>query len=632
VCAYYTKILLSKALRISIAVLTVSKFNCIGFAAKIFRKMSTTINIAGYKSCGDFELAKTCARGLNAICPEKYSACIQEFENRDEYLSELPKIRAKLGIHEHNGSPIVWLNDAQYIGGENQLLAWSRRILGEPAKSISPMIPDDYNPAHSYDYDLIVIGGGSGGLACSKQAQKYGARVAVIDYVKPSPHGSTWGLGGTCVNVGCIPKKLMHTAALLGEASHEAPAFGWMRSGHESPHNWQTLRDNVQDHIKGLNFNYRVQLREEGVTYINKLARFVDAHTLEVMDKKGKKDTITSARFVVAVGGRPTLLECPGGEFAITSDDIFMKDTPPGKTCVIGAGYVALECAGFINGLNQGGVTVLVRSIPLRGFDRDMAGRVIDHMKSQGINVAEGVLPKSITKTASGRYLVEFSNNTPSEEFDTVLCAVGRRADTDGLNLDAAGILTNKGNGKIIGINEQTNIPHIYAIGDVLDATPELTPVAILAGKLLAGRLFGGKTEIMDYPSHPTTIFTPLEYGCVGLSEEAAIAKYGADAVDCLISGFHPLEWSLNESRHAGVFCYAKVVFDKSTPANRVLGLHIAAPNAGEIMQGYSCAFRKGLTLQDLSSTIGIHPTTAEEFTTLTTLKSSGESAAKSGC
>ena len=217
---------------------------------------------------------------------------------------------------------------------------------------------------------MIVIGGGSGGLACAKEALAVNPdlRVALCDFVKPSPHGSKWGLGGTCVNVGCIPKKLMHTAALLGDASKDAAHCGW-EGGSSATHSWEKLRDNSQDHIKGLNFGYRVELREKGVSYLNKLAKFVDPHTLEVTDKKGTK-TISGARIVVAVGGRPTALSCPGGELAITSDDLFMLRTPPGKTCVVGAGYVALECAGFIKGLGQSDVKVMVLSILLRGFDK----------------------------------------------------------------------------------------------------------------------------------------------------------------------------------------------------------------------------------------------------------------------
>jgi thioredoxin reductase (NADPH) len=210
-------------------------------------------------------------------------------------------------------------------------------------------------------------------------------RVCLLDFVKPSPAGSKWGLGGTCVNVGCIPKKLMHTAAMYGDHARDAALYGW-EGGVTTSHSWETLRNNTQDHIKGLNFGYRVevspslslwtspcpQLREKGVSYLNKLAKLVDAHRVEVSDKKGSK-TISGARIVIAVGGRPSPLQCEGAELAISSDDLFMKADPPGKTCVVGAGYVALECAGFIQGLRQAQVTVLVRSILLRGFDRCVA-------------------------------------------------------------------------------------------------------------------------------------------------------------------------------------------------------------------------------------------------------------------
>lgn len=183
----------------------------------------------------------------------------------------------------------------------------------------------------------------------------------------------------------------------------------------------------------------------------------------------------------------------------------------------------------------------------------------MDYMNAHGIKTIEGVTPTAIEKLESGRLLVRFSDDRPAEEFDTVLAAVGRRADTHPLGLESVGVQVNPSNGKIIGINEQSNVPNVYAIGDVLDGTPELTPVAILAGKLLAGRLFGGAKTSMDYSMVPTAVFTPLEMGNVGLSEEAAIEKYGADNIDCVVSAFHPLEWTLNEARHSGVFSFAKV-------------------------------------------------------------------------
>lgn len=466
-------------------------------------------------------------------------------------------------------------------------------------------------------------------MACSKEAMRLNPdlKVAVLDFVKPSPQGSKWGLGGTCVNVGCIPKKLMHTASLLGEHAHDAVHYGW-EGGNAAVNNWDTLRTNVQNHIKGLNFGYRVQLREQGVKYMNKLGRFVDSHTLELSDSKGTKTT-TAARFVIAVGGRPTPLSCPGGEFAISSDDIFMKETAPGKTCVVGAGYVALECGGFIQGLRQGDVTVLVRSIPLRGFDREMVDKLVPSLTASGVRMLVGVLPESITKLDNGKFLVRMSNGE-EDEFDTVLGATGRTADTEGLNLQAAGVEVDPGNKKVICQDEQSSVPHIYCIGDAMYGCPELTPVAIQAGQLLAQRLFGGSRKVMEYEKVATVVFTPLEYGCVGLTEERAREVYG-DAVDAYVSEFTPLEWTVAEDNHSAVKCFTKVLVN-TRKDNAVIGMHIASPNAGEIIQGMSVAFRKGLKYQDLLDTVGLHPTIAEEFTTMTISKSSGADFQKAGC
>ncbi|CAG2121752.1 unnamed protein product, partial [Medioppia subpectinata] len=202
---------------------------------------------------------------------------------------------------------------------------------------------------HDYDYDLIVIGGGSGGLAASKEAVKYNKKVAVLDFVVPTPLGTAWGLGGTCVNVGCIPKKLMHTAALIGQTLKDAPHYGWNIPG-EITHDWNRMKDEVQNYVKSINFGYRVQLRENKVDYINAFGCFVDSHTIKCVDKKAKETTLTADKFIIAVGERPRYpTDCPGvKEFAITSDDLFSLPYCPGKTLVIGASYVALECAGFL--------------------------------------------------------------------------------------------------------------------------------------------------------------------------------------------------------------------------------------------------------------------------------------------
>jgi len=600
-------------------------------------------NVAGWTACGAFAQAKKVVTGMASLFPQRLSVDVLEHQSRDEYMNWLSSHRNSLGVPDHKTSPLVWTEDLSFIGGRDDTLKWFKtnmsQFLDAPApQSTTPVgtNTDSVDPNHGFDYDLIVIGGGSGGLACSKEAKRLGAKVAVLDFVKPSPLGTTWGLGGTCVNVGCIPKKLMHNAALLGEHTHSAKEFGW-EINEEPKHNWETLRDNVQDHIRSLNFGYRVQLREQGVTYINKLGSFVNENTLECVDKKGNKENITAARFVIAVGGRPSPLNIPGGEYAISSDDLFSLKEAPGKTCVIGAGYVALECAGFITGLKQGGATVLVRSVPLRGFDRDLVDKVVDYMILHGTNVIQGVTPTSIEKVPStnggkDQLRVHYSNGG-SDVFDTVLCATGRYADTAKLNLDAVGVKVNPSNGKIIAQNEQTSKPHIYAIGDNVDKTPELTPVAIMAGRLLANRLFGASKntsfEYMNYRNVPTTVFTPLEFGTVGYTEDQAIDEFGADAVDAYISSFTPLESTLLHLE--GNPCFAKVVVNVHKN-NQVLGIHIAAPNAGEIIQGFAVALKKGITYEELTSVVGIHPTVAEELVSMTVAKSSGTNAEKAGC
>jgi len=505
--------------------------------------------------------------------------------------------------------------------------------------------PDD---GAGFDFDLVVIGGGSGGLACSKEAAALGARVACLDFVKPSWRGTKWGLGGTCVNVGCIPKKLMHTAALLGEAlgaQGDAAAYGWEVPPAKA-HKWGTMVSAVQDHVKGLNYGYVKDLRSSNVKYLNALGAFKDAHTLALTDAKGGVSQVTARRIVVAVGGRPTPLAIPGGELALSSDDLFSLKTPPGRTLVVGASYVALECAGFLAGLGFP-TAVMVRSILLRGFDRQCAELIGAHMAGHGVRFINEAEPTRIEKTAEGKLRVFYKGGgggggiggggggggggeaaESSEEFDSVFVAVGRKADTAGLNLAAAGVEAGR-DGKLPAHGEQTNVPHIYAIGDVLAGKPELTPVAIAAGKLLARRLFGGSTQGMDYEKVPTTVFTPLEYGCVGLSEEAALAELGAEAVEVFHSQFKPLEWSVNIDREGS--CYAKIIVHKADN-NRVVGFHVLGPHAGEVTQGWAAAIRLGATYETFLTTVGIHPTLAEEFTSLTVSKSSGDSAEKEGC
>lgn len=303
--------------------------------------------------------------------------------------------------------------------------------------------------ASKYDYDLIVIGGGSGGLAASKAAGKMGRKVAVCDFVQPSPIGTQWGLGGTCVNVGCIPKKLMHQASLLGQGMEDAPSYGW-NLAQPPTHDWGSLVDNVQMYIKSLNWGYRVALKDATVTYLNEYARFVDPHTIETVNKKGQTKTITSDKFLIAVGGRPRYPDIPGArDLAITSDDIFSLRYNPGKTLCIGASYIALECAGFLASLNIE-TSVMVRSILLRGFDQQVAEMIGEHMEGHNVKFYRGWVPTEIIKLEDGkdgnppRLLVKAKETNGDETLDvevnTVLLAVGRDPCTKDLNLEKLGV------------------------------------------------------------------------------------------------------------------------------------------------------------------------------------------------
>ncbi|XP_064128627.1 thioredoxin reductase 2, mitochondrial isoform X4 [Loxodonta africana] len=298
------------------------------------------------------------------------------------------------------------------------------------------------------------------------------------------------------------------------------------------------MAEAVQNHVKSLNWGHRVQLQDRKVEYFNIKASFVNKHTVCGVTKGGKETLLSADHIVIATGGRPKYpLHVEGAlEYGITSDDIFWLKESPGKTLVVGASYVALECAGFLSGLGLD-TTVMMRSIPLRGFDQQMASLVTEHMESHGTQFLRGCTPLQVRRLPDGCLQVIWEDRVSGREdmgtFDTVLWAIGRVPETRSLNLEKAGVKTNPDNEKIVvDAQEATSVPHIYAIGDVAEGRPELTPTAIMAGKLLAQRLFGQSSDLMEYDNVPTTVFTPLEYGCVGLSEEEAVARHGQEHIE----------------------------------------------------------------------------------------------------
>ncbi|CAG0886112.1 unnamed protein product [Cyprideis torosa] len=603
------------------------------------------------------------------------------------HVEELDKISNGNVIQEalasetgHRTVPSVWLN-GKFIGGSAEVHQLNEEGNLEPLlQGLRSSAPSEMS-SRTYDFDLIVIGGGSGGLAASKEAALLGKKVALLDFVQPTPLGTSWGLGGTCVNVGCIPKKLMHQAALLKEGMHDAPSFGWKFSAGVEM-NWGELVENVQNHIASLNWGYRVALREKKVQYINAHGTLIDANTVKLrlggrrpagstpheqnsevviapkrrrlcacpplirhlirspawsrgggreeagrgttttgdtlttVDKKNREKVITGETILLATGLRPRYLDIPGDrELCITSDDLFSLSYPPGKTLCVGASYVSLECAGFLKAFGFD-VTVMVRSILLRGFDQQMANLVGDYMEKQaGIRFLKECIPVKIEKVAEGtpptlKVTAKFSDGREFvETFNTVVVAIGRDACTKNIGLENVGVKLNPKNGKVIcDDTERSSVPNIYAIGDILDGKLELTPVAIHAGRALARRLYGFSSVKTDYVNVPTTVFTPLEYGCVGYAEEDALEKFGADNVEVYHSYFTPLEWSV--PKRGDNLCYAKLIV--TGPEEKVIGFHYLGPNAGEVTQGFGIAFKLNAKKADFDNLIGIHPTQAE--------------------
>ena len=446
----------------------------------------------------------------------------------------------------------------------------------------------------AHDFDLFVIGGGSGGVRMARVAAGHGARVAVAEE-------RFWG--GTCVNVGCVPKKIMVNAAEYGQWAEDAAAFGWdiAKGGHD----WAKLAAARDAEVARLSGIYDRLLEGAGVTRFNARAVFEDAHTIRMGEQ-----TVTAARIVVATGGRATRLDIPGAEHGLISDDLFTLKALPRRVAILGAGYIALEFACLLHGLGAE-VEVFHRSPQvLRGFDEDVQICVAEAMTAQGIQMEGGVNATALQKLPDGQVLLRLSNNG-TREVDAVFFCTGRAPNTDGLGLEKAGVAVAEGGAIPVDDDHATSIPHIHAIGDVTDRL-NLTPMATAVGHALADTLYGGNPRRASYENVPTAIFTSPPVGTVGLSEHEA-ARLGP--VDVYLTRFTPMRHTI--SRREGRRTLMKLVVCQKT--QRILGAHMVGEDAAEIMQGIGIAVVMGATKQDFDRTIGIHPTAAEEFVTLRT-------------
>lgn len=357
--------------------------------------------------------------------------------------------------------------------------------------------------------------------------------------------------------------------------------------------NWTALTEAVQNHVKSVNWVTRVDLRDKKVEYVNGLGYFKDANTVVAVMKNKTERELKTKNIVIACGGRPRYPNIPGAlEYGITSDDIFSLDHAPGKTLVVGAGYIGLECAGFLKGLGYD-ATVMVRSIVLRGFDQQMATLISDSMIEKGVKFLFKTIPVSVEKQADGKLLVKYqsADGMVSEDtYDTVLFAIGRKTLAADMKLENIGLKA-VGEAEKIVVNEreETSVPNVYAVGDVIEGRPELTPVAIHAGRLLARRIFGGSNHLMDYDNVATTVFSPLEYGCVGLSEEDAIKRHGEENVEIYHAYYKPTEFFVPQKSVKQ--CYLKAVALREG-SQKVVGLHYLGPVAGEVIQGFAAALK----------------------------------------
>jgi len=445
-----------------------------------------------------------------------------------------------------------------------------------------------------FDYDLFVIGAGSGGVRAARVAAGFGARVAVAEADRP---------GGTCVIRGCVPKKLLVYAAHFREDLEDAAAYGWSAGATFS---WPTLIGNKDREIARLEDIYRTLLKSAGASLYEGRAKLVDSHTIEIAARR-----YTARHVLVATGGRPVRPDIPGAGLAITSDEAFQLAELPRRVLIVGGGYVGVEFGGIFHGLGAE-VTIAYRGEQiLRGFDDDVRHHLHDELVRKGLDVRLQCDLRSIERRGDGSLAATIvTAGAPQQlELDAVMFATGRQPVTAGLGLEAAGVQIDANGAVIVDEYSRSSVPNIHAVGDVTNRVA-LTPVAIREGAAVATTLFGGRPVAMDHRDVPHAVFSQPPVGTVGLSEAEASTAYAA--VDVYTATFRPLKYTLSGRNERTL---VKLVVDAAS--QRVVGAHMVGPDAPEIIQGIAIAVKAGLTKEQFDATVAVHPTAAEEFVTL---------------
>ena len=447
----------------------------------------------------------------------------------------------------------------------------------------------------SESYDFLVLGGGSGGIAAAVRAASYGARAVVIESAR---------LGGTCVNVGCVPKKVMWYGAELAHRIADAADYGFdvTLNGFD----WSHLRRERDAYVTRLNGLYEARLERESIELVRGHGRFVGPRRVQVGER-----VIEGRHVLIAVGGQPRFPNIPGAELGISSDGFFELDARPQRVAVVGAGYIAVELAGIFAALGSHVSMILRRDLPLRGFDATLREMVAEYLEQDGVELLRVGEPTSLERGSDGRLTLNTRNKHSCGGLDQVLWAIGRDPRTKDLGLDATGLRAEADGIIAVDAFQNTAVPGVYAVGDVC-GQPELTPVAIAAGRRLADRLFDGQSERrVDLSLVPTVMFSHPPLGTVGLSEEQARAQHG-DAIKVYQARFNPMYHAFTREKRA---CVVKLI--TLGEDERIVGCHAIGAGADEMMQGFAVAMRMGARKRDFDDTIAIHPTAAEELVTL---------------